>query len=115
MAPPNLQGLNIVHPAIHGDSHDLLAGQQYHDLSAQLDLWTNLAFDSEDGLSTARPGIEDKYNRKHGEEEEEEALEEEEEAPTALVDDGTGTSGAEGAHSFEAEAGEGSGIGVGGE
>ncbi|EAU91069.1 hypothetical protein CC1G_03237 [Coprinopsis cinerea okayama7 len=71
--PPNLNGLNVVHPTIHSDSHDLLAGQQYQDLSAQLDLWTNLTFDSEDPLTTSRPN-DDKYSRKSlSDEEEEEA------------------------------------------
>ncbi|KAF8893459.1 hypothetical protein BD779DRAFT_1506380 [Infundibulicybe gibba] len=49
MAPSNLQGLNIVHPIqSHADSQDLLSGPPFPDLSAQLDLWTNLAFDSDD-------------------------------------------------------------------
>ena len=48
MSPANLQGLNIVHPALPaGDSRDLV-GQPYPDLAAQLDLWTNLAFDSDE-------------------------------------------------------------------
>jgi len=51
MPASNLQGLNIVHPAQDsGDSHDLLLGQAYPDLTAQLDLWTNLAFDSDEPL-----------------------------------------------------------------
>jgi len=46
MAPSNLQGLNIVQPPQESpDSQDLLA---YPDLSAQLDLWTNLTFDSDE-------------------------------------------------------------------
>ncbi|KAF8813906.1 hypothetical protein BYT27DRAFT_7083760 [Phlegmacium glaucopus] len=46
MPPSNLQGLNIVHPRQEAsDSQDLLA---YPDLSAQLDLWTNLTFDSDE-------------------------------------------------------------------
>ena len=46
MPPSNLQGLNIVQPAQESsDSQDLLA---YPDLSAQLDLWTNLTFDSDE-------------------------------------------------------------------
>ena len=46
MAPSNLQGLNIVHPPQEfSDSQDLLG---YPELSAQLDLWTNLTFDSEE-------------------------------------------------------------------
>ncbi|KAK2464176.1 hypothetical protein APHAL10511_003633 [Amanita phalloides] len=49
MPPSNLQGLNIVHPpAPAGDARDLI-GHPYHDLTAQLDLWTNLAFDSDEG------------------------------------------------------------------
>lgn len=62
---PNLQGLNIVHPAqTHADSQDLLSGPPFPDLSAQLDLWTNLAFDSDEG-----PLIPDgKYDKKDEEE-----------------------------------------------
>jgi len=53
MPSSTLQGLNIVHPAQEvTDSHDLLLGQAYPDLSAQLDLWTNLAFESEEPLSS---------------------------------------------------------------
>ena len=48
MSPSNLQGLNIV-PS--GNSRDLLLSQVYPDLTAQLDLWTNLAFDSDEPLS----------------------------------------------------------------
>jgi hypothetical protein len=49
MAPHNIQGLNIVHPPpAPSDSHDLLTGPSYPDLSAQLDLWTHLAFDSDE-------------------------------------------------------------------
>lgn len=70
MAPPNLQGLNIVHPTVQADSHDLLSGQPYPDLSAQLDLWTNLTFENDDPLSS-RPSVEDKYARKSLSEEEE--------------------------------------------
>ena len=40
--PSSLNGLNIVHPPANFDSQDLLS---YPDLSAQLDLWTNLPFD----------------------------------------------------------------------
>ena len=45
--PSNLQGLNIVQPTLQesSDSQDLLA---YPDLSAQLDLWTSLTFDSDE-------------------------------------------------------------------
>ncbi|KAG5352590.1 hypothetical protein C0989_001624 [Termitomyces sp. Mn162] len=66
----NLQGLNVVHPVVHNDSHDLLAGQ-YPDLTAQLDLWTNLAFEDEAPLSAK---ADDPYARKRTEEEEEEAV-----------------------------------------
>ncbi|KAF9482210.1 hypothetical protein BDN70DRAFT_930186 [Pholiota conissans] len=52
MPAPNLQGLNIVHPVQeHDNSNDLLLGQAYPDLTAQLDLWTNLAFESEEPLA----------------------------------------------------------------
>lgn len=70
--PPNLQGLNIVHPAqAHTDSHDLLSGQSYPDLSAQLDLWTNLSFESDDGPLNSKID-EDRYRAKSRHEEEEE-------------------------------------------
>jgi hypothetical protein len=50
MSSSNLQGLNIVHPVQHsGDNLNL--GQVYPDLAAQLALWTNLAFDSDESLS----------------------------------------------------------------
>jgi hypothetical protein len=69
---PNLQGLNIVHPVqAHSDSHDLLSGQSYPDLSAQLDLWTNLAFESDDGPLNNKID-EDRYRAKSRHEEEEE-------------------------------------------
>ena len=49
--PVNLQGLNVVHPAQDAaDSQELLLGHGFPDLSAQLDLWTNLSF-SEEPLS----------------------------------------------------------------
>lgn len=50
--PPaaNIQGLNIVQPQQPpSDSQDLLSGQAFPDISAQLDLWTNLTFDTDDG------------------------------------------------------------------
>ncbi|TEB30380.1 hypothetical protein FA13DRAFT_1733693 [Coprinellus micaceus] len=71
MAPTNIQGLNIVHPQIQTDSHDLLSGQPYPDLSAQLDLWTNLTFESDEPLN-ARPSPDDKYSRKSAQDEEDE-------------------------------------------
>ncbi|TFK44288.1 hypothetical protein BDQ12DRAFT_717450 [Crucibulum laeve] len=73
MAPANLQGLNIIHPAPHSDAQDLLSGPPFPDLSAQLDLWTNLTFDSDEGPLSGHHD-----NNKHGaknvgdEEEEEE-------------------------------------------
>jgi hypothetical protein len=71
MAPNNLQGLNIVHPAPgHSDSHDLLSGQSYPDLSAQLDLWTHLAFDSDEGPISPK-NDDEKYGRRSTTEEEE--------------------------------------------
>ncbi|KAF5355524.1 hypothetical protein D9758_006385 [Tetrapyrgos nigripes] len=53
--PSNLRGLNIVHPVQPDlDSQDLLSGQPFPDLSAQLALWTNLPFESEEGPSTVQ-------------------------------------------------------------
>ncbi|KAF8160694.1 hypothetical protein B0H34DRAFT_672837 [Crassisporium funariophilum] len=53
------------------DSQDLLLGHGYPDLSAQLDLWTNLAFDSEEPLG--HRADDRKSNKSSNEEEEEEA------------------------------------------
>jgi Basic region leucine zipper len=54
MPPSNLQGLNVVHTASNGDystdSQDLLDFPAYRDFGAQLDLWTNLAFESDDSF-----------------------------------------------------------------
>ncbi|THH01088.1 hypothetical protein EW026_g1538 [Hermanssonia centrifuga] len=54
MAPSNLQGLNIVHTAPpqnpYLSDHDLLSVPPFPDLSAQLDLWTNLNFQSDEPL-----------------------------------------------------------------
>jgi len=50
----NLQGLNIIHPILEAspsDSRDLLLNQAYPGFSAQLDLWTNLNFESEEPLA----------------------------------------------------------------
>jgi Basic region leucine zipper len=72
MAPNSLQGLNVVHPPpSHTDSHDLLSGQSYPDLSAQLDLWTHLAFESDEGPVSPKSD-EEKYGRNPRTEEEEE-------------------------------------------
>jgi Basic region leucine zipper len=74
MPPSNLQGLNIVHPAQDsGDSHDLLLGQAYPDLTAQLDLWTNLAFDSDEPLGPRHDEHKNAAKSISEEEEEEEA------------------------------------------
>ena len=52
MSPSNLQGLNIVQSAQHSsNSHDLLLSQVYPDLAAQLDLWKNLAFNSDEPIT----------------------------------------------------------------
>ncbi|KAF8348251.1 hypothetical protein F5887DRAFT_952849 [Amanita rubescens] len=54
MSPANLQGLNIVLPTSpEGDARDLI-GHPYPDLAAQLDLWTNLAFDSDEGPAVTK-------------------------------------------------------------
>jgi hypothetical protein len=57
MSPASLQGLNIVHPALPaGDSRDLV-GQPYPDLAAQLELWTNLAFDSDEASKSDEDAV----------------------------------------------------------
>lgn len=48
MAPPSLHGLNVVQSA-QPDNHDLAV--PFPDFSAHLDLWTNLAFESDDPLA----------------------------------------------------------------
>lgn len=58
MSPSNLQGLNIVQPVQPSDSYlteshdpqDLLNLSHFPELSAQLGLWTNLAFESDEPL-----------------------------------------------------------------
>jgi len=73
MAPSNLHGLNIIHPAqSQSDSQDLLNGQAYSDLSAQLDLWTNLSFEPEEGPLGPRSD-DAKYGRKLHDDEDDEA------------------------------------------
>lgn len=58
MAPSNLQGLNIVHPPQPQNPYlsdqDLLSVPPFPDLSAQLDLWTNLSFQSDEPLISSR-------------------------------------------------------------
>lgn len=73
MAPLNLQGLNIIHPHRHSDSQDLLPGPPYPELSAQLDLWTNLTFDSDEG-PVGTKNDDDKYENTQAMEDEEEAV-----------------------------------------
>ena len=53
MTPPNLQGLNLIQPTqptdpYFADSQDLLNLSHFPELSAQLDIWTNLAFESDE-------------------------------------------------------------------
>jgi hypothetical protein len=56
MPPPNIQGLNLVHthphsvPAHDTDIQDLISSPHFQELEAQLDLWTNLAFQSDEPL-----------------------------------------------------------------
>ncbi len=58
MSPTNLQGLNLIPPtqppdAFPADSHDsqdLLNLSYFPELNAQLDIWTNLAFESDEPL-----------------------------------------------------------------
>ncbi|KAG9318488.1 hypothetical protein JVU11DRAFT_579 [Chiua virens] len=50
MAPFNLQGLNVVHP-VENDNQDL--STPFPDFSAHLDLWTNLAFESDEPLASS--------------------------------------------------------------
>lgn len=58
MAPSNLQGLNIVHPVQPPNPYlsdaDLLSVAPFPDLNAQLDLWTNLNFQSDEPLVSHR-------------------------------------------------------------
>ncbi|OAX44658.1 hypothetical protein K503DRAFT_647956, partial [Rhizopogon vinicolor AM-OR11-026] len=52
--PLNLQGLNLIHtnsPTPQNDTHDPLASPPFPDFSAHLDLWTNLAFESDEPLA----------------------------------------------------------------
>ena len=65
----NLHGLNIVHTVPHSDPHDLLSGQFHPDVSAQLDMWTNLAFDCDEGACP--PNHEEKKYRARARNEEE--------------------------------------------
>lgn len=52
MAPPSLQGLNVVHPPVSpnaNNSQDLLSGPPFPDL-----LWNNLVFDSEEPVINSK-------------------------------------------------------------
>ena len=64
MAPSNLQGLNIVHtappPNPYLSDQDLLSVPPFPDLSAQLDLWTNLNFQSDEPLIPRKESQSDK-------------------------------------------------------
>lgn len=67
--PANIQGLNIVQPQqASSDSQDLLSGQTFPDISAQLDLWTNLSFDNEEASLSRND--EEMYNKSVEEDEE---------------------------------------------
>ena len=73
MSPPNLQGLNLVHPTQSSDSyvdnsHDLL---NFPGLSAQLDVWSNLAFESDEPLVRKKSGGEVDESTQSVEDEEE--------------------------------------------
>lgn len=70
--PANIQGLNIVQPQqVSSDSQDLLSSQAFPDISAQLDLWTNLTFDTDEG-SLPRTD-DDVFHANDAEEDEEDA------------------------------------------
>ena len=64
MAPSNLQGLNIVHQAPPQNPYlsdqDLLSVPPFPDLTAQLDLWTNLNFQSDEPLVARKDGLSEK-------------------------------------------------------
>jgi len=89
MSPPNLQGLNVVHPIqaqnpYLTDTQDLLTASHFPELNAQLDLWTNLAFESDEPLVRPDDGKKDVSAADEVEHEEEE--EEEEAAGPAATD-----------------------------
>ncbi len=72
MAPSNLQGLNVVHPIPPQNPFlsdaDLLSVPHFPDLNAQLDLWTNLNFQSDEPLVPPRrgEGIKKSFDEKRG-------------------------------------------------
>lgn len=66
---PNLKGLNIVRPQqAPSDSQDLLSGQSFPDISAQLDLWTNLTFDVDENSPSRKD--EGKFHSKKADDDE---------------------------------------------
>ncbi|OCH91700.1 hypothetical protein OBBRIDRAFT_792050 [Obba rivulosa] len=74
MAPSNLQGLNIVHPAPppnpYASDAELLSIPPFPDLNAQLELWTHLNFQSDEPLVSAHGDHSEKdkhAKRGHGE------------------------------------------------
>ena len=84
MSPTNLQGLNLVAPTEHSDSfpadshdsQDLLNLSYFPELSAQLDIWTNLAFESDEplvhGLNDKKSGGDEANHSTHSVEDDEE-------------------------------------------
>jgi hypothetical protein len=83
MSPTNLQGLNLVaptqpsdsFPADSHDSRDLLNLSYFPELSAQLDIWTNLAFESDeplDHLNDKKAGGDEANHSTHSVEDDEE-------------------------------------------
>jgi hypothetical protein len=77
MSPSNLQGLNIVQPAQSSDSYltnsqDLLNLSHFPGLSAQLDLWSNLSFESDEPLVRKKSGGEVDDSTPHSVEDDEE-------------------------------------------
>ncbi|KAH9946958.1 hypothetical protein B0H21DRAFT_741070 [Amylocystis lapponica] len=81
MAPSHLQGLNILQPPPPQNPYlsdaDLLSVPPFHDLNAQLDLWTNLNFQSDEPL-TSRHGDSAKSRKFDGQVKPGEGSEEEE-------------------------------------
>ena len=58
MVPPNIQGLNIVHPPSVSNNNeplDLLSPAHIRDIAAQLDLWTRLSFQSDEPIIQSWP------------------------------------------------------------
>ncbi|KAI0001257.1 hypothetical protein BJV74DRAFT_819295 [Russula compacta] len=80
MTPPNLQGLNLIQPAqptdpYFADSQDLLNLSHFPELSAQLDIWTNLEFESDEPpghLNDKKSGGDESTHSTHSVEDDEE-------------------------------------------